>query len=90
MEKFALGDYKEVEATSIPRKTLKLVAVVEVVLVLRCHGQKYMNVANLFLYQHPLFTVMLLFIIGLALGMSVTFLSLEVFYSVCMCCESEL
>ena len=33
MEKFALGDYKEVEASSIPRKTLKFVAVVEVVLV---------------------------------------------------------
>mgnify|MGYP000028955588 FL=1 len=49
-----------------------------------------MNVANLFLYQHPLFTVTLLFIIGLALGMSVTFLSLEVFYSVCVRCEGEL
>ena len=49
-----------------------------------------MNVANLFLYQHPLFTVTLLFVIGLALGMSVTFLSLEMFYSVCMLLEGEL
>ena len=41
-----------------------------------------MNIANLYLYQPPLFTCIFLFVIGLALGMSVTFLFFEMYYSV--------
>lgn len=43
-----------------------------------------MNIANLYLYQHPLFTCIFLFVIGLALGMSVTFLCFEMYYSVAL------
>lgn len=42
--------------------------------------QKYSNKANLYLYEHPSFTCIFLFIIGLTFGICFTLLMLEIFY----------
>ena len=42
--------------------------------------QKYSNKANLYLYEHPSFTCIFLFIIGLTFGVCFTLLMLEIFY----------
>lgn len=46
-------------------------------------GQKYSNKANLYLYEHPMFTCIFLFFIGLTFGICFTLLMLEIFY-VCL------
>ncbi|KAK8814493.1 hypothetical protein WA538_000312, partial [Blastocystis sp. DL] len=70
IEDFALSLYKTREANDVPPMPNMLVVLYE----------KYSNKANLYLYEHPSFTCIFLFIIGLTFGICFTLLMLEIFY----------
>ena len=69
-------------AIPVPRMPLRIFALAEVFLFLARNVQKYTSKANIYLYQHPLLTSIILFCIGLIFGIYITLLTIEIIYSV--------
>lgn len=71
LEDFSLHLFHTKPAIPVPRMPLRIFALAE----------KYTSKANIYLYQHPLLTSIILFCIGLIFGICITLLTIEIIYS---------